>query len=572
MPLSPSITDRETETAYARLRDRVLDRDQPGATQVTYDLIRAGRSSAEILSETVRIHAPYTHVPYHQRMDGGFVRFVNNDHALLSARATLSLQHLMPDPLKHLPLAQTAWYVPSSLDIWNQLLGKVPGHYARRTYDESAHPDGPAAPAVHWDDQEAATLQGSFQEELERWQRLVEWGHVDDAYKLWLGLWQLPERREELLAHTMFAGLMDVQDRMIWNRSFTTGHKSYRQRSLIELGRAIGWDNAHHVIYAAVPDLAVGPRWYSNFEAACQIMQYELEDASPSSSLAATVASDTDRRLFANTTPVSEPEAEALIHVIMRGDESHFIDPLIALLRAGRAPRSVMDAIQIAAARVLMETRAPHAFGMPQHAVEYCNMVTWFFDNFDHPHRTKLLFVAANFINQGARYIRARDRFFVDDGVVNGPRQVKPPAAAESLSGPQILQRLEHALLTLDLDGSVDWTQAYLNNGSDRQPLIETLAVGAAKQGNDPHNQELGLCILEDYRRTSSPFRDTLLLASAHHTAGHIKYGDQFELLRHYGDAFGLPTDAEPAGGDDPAEAFLDDIEVELVADPVGDS
>jgi len=34
--------------------------------------------------ETVRIHAPYTHVPYHQRLDDGVVKFVNNDHCLLS--------------------------------------------------------------------------------------------------------------------------------------------------------------------------------------------------------------------------------------------------------------------------------------------------------------------------------------------------------------------------------------------------------------------------------------------------------------------------------------------------------
>ena len=142
MTLAPSITDRETEKTYARLQDRILERDQAGAADVTFELMRAGRSTTEILSETVRIHAPYTHVPYHQRMDGGFVRFVNNDHALLSARATLTLQHMMPETLRDLPLAQTAWYVPSALDIWNQLLGHMPGHYGRRVYDAAAHPDG----------------------------------------------------------------------------------------------------------------------------------------------------------------------------------------------------------------------------------------------------------------------------------------------------------------------------------------------------------------------------------------------------------------------------------------------
>ena len=50
---------------------------------------------------------------------------------------------------------------------------------------------------------------------------------------------------------------------MLHNRSYTTGHKSYRARATVELGEAIGWDNAHDVLYAGVPDIAVGPRWYS---------------------------------------------------------------------------------------------------------------------------------------------------------------------------------------------------------------------------------------------------------------------------------------------------------------------
>ena len=370
----------------------------------------------------------------------------------------------------------------------------------------------------------------------------------------------------------MFAGLMDVQDRMIWNRSYTTGHKAYRQRSLIELGRAIGWEHARHVIYAAVPDLAVGPRWYSSFEAACQIMLNELEEEAPESTLAATVATDTDRRLFANTTPVSQPEAEALIHAILRGDETHFIEPLVGLLRAGRSPRSILDAIQIASARVLLETRAPHAFTMPHHTMEYCNMVAWFYDHFDHPHRTKLLFVVANFINQAARHIRSADAMIGMDGVPNGPRKAMPPKGSDQLSGPQILRRLESALLATEMDASVDWTQAYLDGDHDRDALVQTLAVAAAKHGNDPHNQEIGLCILQDYRRTSSPMRDTLLLASAQNTAGAIKYGDQFALLRQYGEAFGVATEAESDGGDDPADAFLDDIEVEVVPGVAADS
>ena len=64
--------DRATSTLYARLEERVMARDQIGASQVYYDLVRAGRPLKEIVAEGVRIHAPYTHVPYHERIDDGY--------------------------------------------------------------------------------------------------------------------------------------------------------------------------------------------------------------------------------------------------------------------------------------------------------------------------------------------------------------------------------------------------------------------------------------------------------------------------------------------------------------------
>src|SRR5690242_17573510 len=85
--ISRPASDRETAGAYARLEERVLARDQAGASDAFYDLVRAGRPVPELLRETVRIHAPYTQVPFHQRLDDGVVKFVNNDHCLLSARA-----------------------------------------------------------------------------------------------------------------------------------------------------------------------------------------------------------------------------------------------------------------------------------------------------------------------------------------------------------------------------------------------------------------------------------------------------------------------------------------------------
>ena len=90
----------ERDGAYARLEERILARDQVGASQVFYDLVKAGRPVDELVRETVRIHAPYTHMPFHQRIDSGDVRFVNNDHCLLSMRAALQLKKLVSDEIR----------------------------------------------------------------------------------------------------------------------------------------------------------------------------------------------------------------------------------------------------------------------------------------------------------------------------------------------------------------------------------------------------------------------------------------------------------------------------------------
>jgi hypothetical protein len=66
------------------------------------------------------------------------------------------------------------------------------------------------------------------------------------------------------------------------------------------------------------------------------------------------------------------------------------------------------------------------------------------------------------------------------------------------------------------------------------------LALDALKHGNDTHNQEIALCLLDDYRRNPHGDRERLLLACAQHTAGHQKYGDTLEPYRRYREALGL--------------------------------
>ncbi len=88
---------------------------------------------------------------------------------------------------------------------------------------------------------------------------------------------------------------------------------------------------------------------------------------------------------------------------------------------------------------------------------------------------------------------------------------------------------------------SLAWTQAYLDNFADRAPLIQRLAVAATRLGNDPHNQEIAQCMLDDWGRNRSRDRDRLLLAAAQHTAVHRKYGDALEASRRFGQAMDVP-------------------------------
>jgi hypothetical protein len=505
-----------TTAEYARLEERILARDQLGASQALYGLLKQGRPLTEITSETVRIHAPYTHVPYHQRLDDGVVKFVNNDHCLLSERVGLPLSAMVRPELALLPMAQTVWYMPTGLDPWNQLLGKAPGHYTR-LYDITVH-QTPPMPQAHWPDQAPEHVEGTLPEKLNHWLTLVQRGEVLASYRVFLGLMEDVPNRRAALAHLAFAGLIDVQDRMLHNRSYTTGHKAYRARATIELGDTIGWDAAHHVLYAGVPDIAVGPRWYSTYEMGCNVVQ--------------NVLGGRDRDLLAQKEPLTSAEEAMLVDAIVQQREPSAIGAVVALLQAGRSPRRILDAIQVAAAQVILDTGEPNNFSMAQHGYEYCNTVGWFYDAFDHPHRLKLLFVAASFINHGAEHQAHTPG--------NGRRAITSPPGIDALPAAGLLARLTGALLALRADEAVDLTAAYLKAGFDRAPLLRALADGACILGNDPHNQELGLCLLEDYRRSQAHNRERLLVACAKHTAGHRKYGDPLECYRRFADAFHL--------------------------------
>src|SRR6516165_7286396 len=357
--------DRATSRLYAKLEERVLARDQIGASNVYYDLLRAGRPLKEIVAEGVRIHAPYTHVPYHERIDDGYPNFVNNDHCLLSARATINLAKMVPERLAMLPMAQTIWYIPSGLDIWNQKINKAPGHYTRMRGNLGAV-EKPPEPVVYWADQEPLRQEGPLNERLSNWLTLVHRGQVIDAYRTFLGLMEDVPNRKAVLGELVFAGLIDVQDRMYRNRSYTTGHKAYRARSTVELGNALGWDNAHNVIYAGALDIAVGPRWHSLYEMACNTVKEEIEGVELHAVPYGGVA-EAELAMLRNTEPVTAEDEFALLRALLHEHSPANLDAITQMLKAGKDPRRIVDVIQLAAAEIVLATHGVNNFSMPMH-------------------------------------------------------------------------------------------------------------------------------------------------------------------------------------------------------------
>ena len=526
--LQPDKLSSEARGLYDKLEDRILARDQVGASQAYYGLVKAGCPLPEIVNEAVRIHAPLTHVPYHERIDQGFVNFVNNDHCLLSARATKHLARMLPQRLAGLPMAQTVWYIPTGLDIWNQKINKAPGHYAR-----SGKPiDGPPVkPVVHWPDQAPEHIEGSTEEKLDHWLDLVHRGHVLEAYRVFLGIMQQHRDRKAALAQLVFAGLIDLQDRVYLNRSYTTGHKSFRARATVELGNFVGWDNAHHVLYAGALDVGVGPRWYSTYEMACNCITHYIEKQKISA-IPYGGSMPKEGEILRNTQPLSEQESLAFLDVVLNRYEPDHQEALSRLLLAGKGPRQILDVLQVGAAQVLLETHDNLNFSIPQHCSEYLNTLAWFYDNFEHPQRLKLLYVATSYLNRNAWHSRQ-----TGDG---RKVELRHPAGADTLAPPQLLERIVASITVLDGPQALGWTRAYLDSGADTAPLIEQLALVCCRIGNDPHNQELGQILLEDYRNNRSFDRERLLLACVQHTAVHRKYGDFLEAGRRFGSAMGL--------------------------------
>jgi len=302
----------------------------------------------------------------------------------------------------------------------------------------------------------------------------------------------------------------------------------------VELGNAFGWSNAHAVLYAGVPDIAVGPRWYSTYEMAANVCQALLDGH--------------DYDLRNNVGLLTAEEQRQLEDVVLHSYQPDWQYHLTGLLKAGKGTRPILDVLQVAAAELMLECGAPENFSMPQHTAEYCNTLRWYFDEFDHPHQVKLLYVAAAMVNTAAHNQAADPK--------NGPRVIRRFRNADGWDGRRLLERLHQAMLARSSDEALALVHAYVQSDFEQAELVELLALAAAEFGNDPHNQEICLCLLEDYVKSTAVDRERLLFGCVMNLTGYRKYGEPLEAFQRFASAFDVPS-LTSVSGDAPVEALL---------------
>src|SRR5215472_15904898 len=256
------------DKAFEQLTEAIIERDQARATDLFHGLIvRDGWSIGDALSVVTAAEAPFDNVPCHINIKDGNIALTNNDHTILGLRASTYLMPYLPEKYRLLPLLQSVWYIPAGLDIWNQLLYKYPGRYA--TMKGAKVPAPPYGPVVWQENHEPIYETGTVEERLHSQMIATVAGDSKRSYGLFLGLAEDESVRPQLRDQLEFLGLIDLQDTVIGRKARNTGHKAIRARAITDLANYIGWDNSHGVYYMGVPDMGVGPLYYSLYDSAC---------------------------------------------------------------------------------------------------------------------------------------------------------------------------------------------------------------------------------------------------------------------------------------------------------------
>jgi len=459
---------------------------------------REGRSVGDALAAVTRAEAPFVNVPCHLNVRDGAIALVNNDHTILGLRTSVHLAPFLPAESRLLPLLQSVWYIPAGLDIWNQLLGKYPGRYA--TMKGLNVPPPSYGPVVWQQEQPPIVEEGTVEERLHAHMIATMTGDARRAHGLFLGLAAEPALRPALRDHLLFLGLIDLQDTIIGRKARNTGHKALRARAVADLADVIGWDQADGVYYMGVPDMAVGPLYYSLYDAACQVLAAEFPDMGKS--------------LVANRGTLTPAEVEDLIALVLTGTQDDVWGRLTALLRAGTSMRSVGDTLQVAAAELILRTTVPRQFTDAQHTFDYCNVANYWLRSTSSPYQARVLYLMANFINDAAR-----------------ANKLFSPVPAEEVSGDVSLAALDEAILAFDIPRATALAAAYVRSGADRAAYRAAVALTACKFQDDPHNQKITHSAFEEHAHNGTHLRDRLLVAPVRLLAGWPKMPGERECF-----------------------------------------
>jgi hypothetical protein len=430
-------------------------------------------------------------------MRDGNIALTNNDHTILGLRASTHLMPYLPERYRLLPLLQSVWYIPAGLDIWNQLLGRYPGRYATMKGLQVPPPD--YGPTVWQEDAAPIRDGGTLEERLHQHMIATLTGDSRRAYGLFLGIAEDENARPALRDQLEFLGLIDIQDTVIGRKARNTGHKALRARAVTDLANYIGWEDSHGVYYMGVPDMAIGPLYYSLYDAACVRINAEFPE-------------DGGKNLReTNRTNLSPHEVEAMLETLLIPDQQKVWDLISAHLKGGKSITSLGDVIQIGAAELILRTNVPRLFTTGQHPFDYCNVANNWLRTSRNPYQARILYLMANFINDVAH-----------------ENKLYAPLAepAEDLSGhsPEaLLGALDEAIMALDMQRTTAVAAAYLRSGADRKPYIATLALAACRFQDDPHNQKIVISAIEEYAHNSTHLRDRLLLAAPRLVAGWVK-------------------------------------------------
>jgi hypothetical protein len=496
--------------AFAAVEDAILGYDQPKTADLFYRMVaKEGRPIGEALSVVMEAEAPYIQVPNHVNVKNGDIALTNNDHTILGLRTSAQIMGYLPAEYRLLPLLQSVWYIPAGLDIWNQLLFQYPGRYALMKGVDVPKPAH--GPTVWMDDVEPAAAEGRLEDRLHQYLVTAMAGDTRGSFAQFLSLAADEDARPALRDQLLFMGVMDVQDTVAGRKARNTGHKAIRARAALDLAEIIGWERSHGVFYAGVPDMAVGPLYYSLYDAACVTTNARFPEGG--------------RQLKrTNSTPLSDAEVDAFVTKVLEADPAAVWDEVSAKLEAGISVRSLGDALQIAGAEIILRwTADPAVLSLGQHVNDYCNVVNYWFRTSDNPLQPRVLYLMAAYANDVAR----------STGLAQARLQIEGCSAGEWPAG-RILSELDGAIMALDVPRSTALADAYLRSGADRRAFMERVALAACRFQDDPHNQKITHSTFEEYEHNSTHQRDKLLLAAVRLLAGWTKMPGERECFARF--------------------------------------